>query len=88
VFVAERGDDERWLLLEGYDHHQPPTCTPSVASFQRERAEQSRERPIDGVGLLVTRLVVRVDLRRLRVGVLDMRVIWRLCQGTRCGLRR
>jgi hypothetical protein len=25
VSVTERGDDPRWLLLEGYDHHQPPT---------------------------------------------------------------
>lgn len=23
--VTERGDDPGWLLLEGYDHHQPPT---------------------------------------------------------------
>jgi hypothetical protein len=63
VSAIERGDHSRRLLLERYDHAE------SVSSLQRERADQPRERPIDGVGLLVARLVVRVDLGRLGVRV-------------------
>ena len=65
--VTERGDDPRWLLLEGYDHHQPTTWAhiplvealptgPRVLFAMVRRGDRGEERVEMGRQFSVTRL--------------------------------
>ena len=55
--IAERGGDPRWLLLEGYDHHQPPTwaytlleealATGMLVLFAMVRRTDRSEQPVE-----------------------------------------
>jgi hypothetical protein len=78
-------------VASGRPAHAEPTRSPFDLSPHPEAGagRNCRRRPsVDGADDLAAVDALQVDARDAEVRVLDMRVIWQLCHGSRCGPRR